>query len=175
MKYVLSELIQFSNKICGAFGLFGNITDMISQWEGMEGKEERVGGDLLLNKRGRKRLSNVIRKLSGQFEERESHISQLDVMCGGEGNILSFSSNKVSNSVKWEESKIRRKNTASKATYQSSNSMKVSTNRNSQKYEPTSILCGTNQSGDMDRKRKAFWRDNPVAKKSKMEMGQLGT
>ena len=96
-------------------------------------------------------------------------------MCGGEGNLLSFSSNKVSNSVKWEESKIRRKNTASKATYQSSNSMKVSTNRNSRKYEPTSILCGTNQSGDMDRKRKAFWRDNPVAKKSKMEMGQLGT
>ena len=65
---------------------------MISQWEGMEGKEERVGGDRLLDKRGRKRLSKVIRKLSGRFEEREEcHESQLDVMCRGEGNLFSFS------------------------------------------------------------------------------------
>jgi hypothetical protein len=141
----------------------------------MEGKEERVGGDLLLNKRGKKRLSNVIQKLSGQFEERESHTSQLDVMCGGEGNILSFSNHRVSNSVKWEEIQIRRKNTASKANYQSSKNIKVSTNRNSHSYEPISIMCGTNQSGEMERdgKRKALWRnDNLVTKKSKIEMGQ---
>ena len=157
--------------------MFGNITDMISQWKGMEGKEERVGGDLLLDKRGRKRISNVIRKLSGQFEERGSHSSQLDVMCRGEGNILSFSTNNISNSVKWEEIQTRRKNTANKANYQSSNYIKVSTNENSRKYEPTSRMCGTNQSGEIERvrKRKAFWRDdNPGTKKSKMEMGQLG-
>ena len=35
----------------GNLEMFGNITDMISQWEGMEGKEERVGGDC--SKRGR--------------------------------------------------------------------------------------------------------------------------
>ena len=48
---------------------FGNITDMIRHWEGMEGEE--VGtGDHLLNERGRKkRISKVIRKLSGRFEE----------------------------------------------------------------------------------------------------------
>ena len=48
----------------GKLEMFGNITDMISQWEGMDGKEERAGGDHLLDKRGRKRLSKVIRKLS---------------------------------------------------------------------------------------------------------------
>ena len=48
---------------------FGNITDMICQWEGMEG-EEVGAGDHLLNERGRKkRISKVIRKLSGRFEE----------------------------------------------------------------------------------------------------------
>ena len=70
----------------GNLELFGNITDMISQWEGMEGKEERAVGDYLLDKRSRKRLSKVIRKLSGRFKEKEEcHESQPDVMCRGEG------------------------------------------------------------------------------------------
>ena len=51
--------------------MFGSITDMISQWEGMEDKEERSRDDLSVDKRGRKRLSKVMRELSGRFEEGE--------------------------------------------------------------------------------------------------------
>ena len=99
-------------------------------------------------------------------------------MCRGEGNLLSFSTCTVSNSVNWEEIKIRRKNTANKANYQSSNVSKVSTNEKSRNNEPNSRKCVTNQSGDSNegnRKRKAFWRDdNPGTKKSKVDGVQLG-
>ena len=150
---------------------------MISQWEGMEGKEERVGGDLLLEKRDKKRISKVIRKLSGRFEERECHERQPDVICRGEGNLFSFSTITFSNSVNMEEIKIRRKNTANKANYQSSNISNVSTNEKSRSNEPNSRKCVTNQSGDIDgnRKRKESWRiDNPRTKKPKMDGVQLG-
>ena len=62
--------------------MFGSITDMIGQWEGIEMKEVRSEDDHLVDKRGRKRLSKVIRKLSGRFEEgEEEHRSQPDVEC----------------------------------------------------------------------------------------------
>ena len=45
---------------------------MISQWDGMEDKgKEGSKDDLSVDKRGRKRLSNVMRELSGRFEEGE--------------------------------------------------------------------------------------------------------
>jgi hypothetical protein len=48
----------------------------------MEGKEVRAGGDQLLDKRGSKRLSKVIRKFPGRFEGREGdHNSQPDEEC----------------------------------------------------------------------------------------------
>ena len=73
--------------------MFGSITDMISQWEGMDVKEERSGDDHSVDKRGRKRLSKVIRKLSGRFEEgEEDHNSQPEVKCRSEReDILTFS------------------------------------------------------------------------------------
>ena len=160
----------------GKLELFGNITDMISQWERMEGKEERVGGDRLLDKRGRKRLSKVIIKLSGRFEEREEgHESQPDVMCRGEREQVSTIS--FSNLVNMEEFKTRRKNTANDAKYQFSNVINVSTNEKSRSNQSISRKCVTNQSGDIGRirKRKASWRDdNPGTKKSKMDGVQLG-
>ena len=66
--------------------MFGSITDMISQWEGMEDKEGRSGDDLSVDKRGRKRLSKLIGKLSGRLEEgEEEQISQPGEECGRKG------------------------------------------------------------------------------------------
>ena len=66
----------------GKLELFGNITNTISQWEGMEGREVRSGDDHSVDKRGRKRLSKVIRKLTGRFEEgEEEHNRQPEVEC----------------------------------------------------------------------------------------------
>ena len=66
--------------------MFGSITDMISQREGMEDKEGRSGDDLSVDKRGRKRLSKVIRKLSRRFKEgEEEQISQPGEECGRKG------------------------------------------------------------------------------------------
>jgi hypothetical protein len=93
----------------GKLELFGNITDMISQWKGMEVKEVRSGDDQLLYKRGRKRLSKAIRTLSGTFEEgEEGHRSQPDVECKGEmGHISKVS---FSNFVNVKEDKNSKKN-----------------------------------------------------------------
>ena len=60
----------------GRFAQFRNNTDMISHWEGLEWKE---GGkeEPSVDGMGRKRLSKVIRELSGKFKEgRESQESQ---------------------------------------------------------------------------------------------------
>ena len=67
---------------------FGNIFDMISQWEGMEEREE--GEEVQESKRegGRKRVSKGIRELTEKFERREEegHNRQSDRRCemGGE-------------------------------------------------------------------------------------------
>ena len=73
----------------GRLEKFGSITNMISQWEGMEENEEGSKDDLSVDKRGRKRLSKVIRELSGRFAEGEKHISQPGDECEGEWeNVL---------------------------------------------------------------------------------------
>ena len=74
----------------------------------MEMKEVRSGDYHLVDKTGRKRLSKVIRKLSGRFEEGgEERRSQPDVECRREGedkHTLKFS---FSNSVNGDEDKKR--------------------------------------------------------------------
>ena len=57
-KYVIS-LDKTPTVVGGRLEMFGSMTAMISQWEGMEVKEVRSGGDHLFYKRGRKRLSLV--------------------------------------------------------------------------------------------------------------------
>ena len=66
--------------------MFGSITDMISQWEGMEEEGVRSEDDLSVDKRGRKRLSKAIENLSGKFEKRgEEPLSQSGEECSGKG------------------------------------------------------------------------------------------
>jgi hypothetical protein len=140
--------------VVGKLELFGNITDMICQWEGMEGEEVRAG-DHLLDKRGRKkRMSKVIRKISGRFEEGDGdHKSQTGGKGSGERENISHT---ISFSNLEEGNKRKMNNIIS-------NSIRISTDRKSRK------------NGAERRKRKAFWReDNPVTKKSKLDEVQLG-
>ena len=68
---------------------------VLSLWRqvGNVWKYYRHGDDNSVDKRGRKRLSKVIRKLSGRFEEgEEDHNSQPEVKCRSEReDILTFS------------------------------------------------------------------------------------
>jgi hypothetical protein len=148
---------------------FGNITDMICQWEGMEG-EEMGAGDHLLNERGRKkRISKVIRQLSGRFEE---GVGNHESQPGGRG---SGGREEISSITSF--SKLFNLENKSESFSISSSNNRISTNSISRISRSNSILYGTNQSGEsaVGRKRKAFWRENnPATKKSKMEGVQLG-
>ena len=142
---------------------------MICQWEGMEG-EEVGAGDHLLNERGRKkRISKVIRKLSGRFEE---GVGNQESQPGGRGS----GGRKEISSIT-SISKLFNLGNKSESFSISSSNNRISTNSISRIARSNSILCGNNQSGEsaVGRKRKAFWEeDNPATKKSKMEGAQLG-
>ena len=73
----------------GKIEMFGSITDMISQWEGMEEEGVRSEDDLSVDKRGRKRLSKAIRNLSEKFEKRNLLVNlEKSVEVRGGGKML---------------------------------------------------------------------------------------
>ena len=193
----------------GRVEMFGNIADMICQWEGMEeeegkskdnylstatgiviastdrpgwkssqagrpGSDPETGGDG--ERRGRKRLSKVIRKLSGKFEkgeEEEPHSQpggDISVK-GGRGTYEQNLSRKDMTLTSFDDNGLGRKTKEGIAVVNNafSNSVIISTNKRSRSQicVSTSRLNVSNQS-KADRKRKADESEvNPVQRASK--------
>ena len=193
-KFVSSiKLDKTPSVVGGRIEMFGSITDMISQWEGMEVEEGKSKDDLSTvtgiviastdrpgwkssqagrpgsdpeagendGRRGRKRLSKVIRNLSGKFEKREEEPQsqpggEFSSKGRGAEELLTVNDMNISKFKTGFGSNNKRGNNAYNALSIFSKSDKFSTNErsHSRNYTPNSRQNVTNQR-TVNRKRKA--------------------